>query len=134
MGRQSFESNKTLVGSDLYLGIPRNHLERTKDRDLHRILQNWTVPENMYTPPPPALWTTLNWVPRNFRISKKDTNSLFRIQNPADSKSSGIPEFCKVLNRFAGIPIKIHKMSGKFTEFQSFSPSIYYRISNVVHV
>ena len=77
-------------------------------------------------PPPPPLWTTLNWVPRNFRISKKD-------KNPADSKSLGIPEFCKILNGFAGIPIKIHKILGEFMEFESRSPSIYYRISNVVH-
>ena len=52
--------------------------------------------------------------------------------NPADSKSWGIPEFskilngfdripefCKILNGFAGIPIKIHKILGKFMEFQS---------------
>ena len=52
---------------------------------------------------------------------------------PADSKSWGIPEFWKILNGFAGIPIKIHKISGKFMEFQSGSLSICYRISNVVH-
>ena len=83
--------------------------------------------------PPPWSRTTLNWVPRNFRISKKGSSSLRRIPNLADSKSLGIPEFCKVLNGFAGITIKIHKILGKFVEFQSDSPSIYYRISNVVH-
>ena len=84
-------------------------------------------------PPPPPQWTTLNWAPKNFRISKKDSSSLCRIPNPADSNSWGIPEFCKILKGFAGIPIKIHKMLGKFVEFQSDSPNIYYRISNVVH-
>ena len=29
----------------------------------------WAIPENIHTPPP---WTTLNWVPRNVRISTKD--------------------------------------------------------------
>ena len=52
---------------------------------------------------------------------------------PADLNSWGIPEFCKILKGFAGILIKIHKILGKFVEFQSGSTSIYYRISNVVH-
>ena len=82
---------------------------------------------------PHTLWTTLNWVPKNFRTSKKDSSSLCRIPNPADSNSLGSPEFCKILKGFAGIPIKIHKILGNFLEFQSGSPSIYYRISNVVH-
>ena len=34
------------------------------------------------------LWTTLNWLPKNFRISKKDSNSLCRIPNPADSNQN----------------------------------------------
>ena len=58
------------------------------------------------------LWTILNWVPKNFRISKKGTSILCRIPNPADSKSWEIPEFWKILNGFAGIPIKIHKILG----------------------
>ena len=45
----------------------------------------WAIPENIHTPPPP--WTTLNWVPKNFRISKNDNCSLCRIPEPADSKS-----------------------------------------------
>ena len=94
------------------------------------IIPYWATPENIHTHP---LWTTLNWVPENFRISKKDSSSLCRIPNPADSKSWGIPEFCKILNGFAGIPVKIHKILGKFMEFQSRSPSIYCRICNVVH-
>ena len=79
------------------------------------------------------LWTTLNWVPKNFRISKRDSNSLCRIPNTADSKSWVIPEFCEILNGFARIPIKIHKILGKFMEFQSGSPSTYCRIFSVVH-
>ena len=66
---------------------------------------------------PHPLWPTLNWVPKNFRISKKDSSSLCRIPNPADSKSWGIPEFCKILNGFAGIPNKIHKILLKVMEF-----------------
>ena len=50
-----------------------------------------------------------------------------------DSKSWGIPEICNILNGFPGISIKIHKILRKFMEFQSNSPSIYYRVSNVVH-
>ena len=83
--------------------------------------------------PPPSLWTTLNWVPRNFRISKKDNSSFCRIPSSAHSKSWGFPEFCKTLNRFLGIPVKIHKIWGKFMDFQSGSPSIYYRTSNDIH-
>ena len=79
------------------------------------------------------LWTTPNWVPKNFRISNKDRCILCRIPYPADSTSWGIPEFWKILNGFSGIPIKIHKRLGKFMEFQSGSMSIYYRISNVVY-
>ena len=90
----------------------------------------WAIPENI---PPPPLWTTLNWVPGNFRISRKDSSSLCRIPNLADSKSLAIPEFCKILNGFTGIPIKILKISRKFMKFQSGSTSICYRISNVVH-
>ena len=86
-----------------------------------------------YPPPPPPPWTTPNWVPKNFRISKKDNCSFCRIPEPADSKSWGIPEFCKNLNGFPGIPVKIYKILGKFVDFQSYSLSISYRISNVVH-
>ena len=92
---------------------------------------SWAIAENIH--PPPPLWTTLNWVPKNFSISKKDRSILCRIPNFADSKSWGSPEFWKILNGFAGNPIKIHKILGKFVEFQSGSPSIYYKISNVVH-
>ena len=38
-------------------------------------------------------------------------------------------EFWKILSGFSGIPVKIDKIWGKFMEFQSGSPSIYYRIS-----
>ena len=91
---------------------------------------HWASLENIHTP---SIWTTLNWVAKNFRISKKDSSNLCRIPNAANSKSWGVPQFCKILNGFAGIPIKIHKILAKFMEFQSGSPSIYYRISNVVH-
>ena len=76
------------------------------------------------------LWMTLNWVPKNFRISKKDSSSLCRILNPADSESWGIPKFCKTLNSFSGILVKIHKILGNSSNS---SLSIYYRISNVFH-
>ena len=64
-----------------------------------------------YPPPPPPLWTTLNWVSRNFRISKKDSGSLWRIRDPADSNSLGITEFCKFLN-------VLLEFQSKFTKFQ----------------
>ena len=89
----------------------------------------WAIPENIHTP----LWTTLNWVPKNFRISKNDSSSLCRIPNLTHSNSWGIVKFCKSLKGFAGIPIKIHKILDKFMEFQSGSPTSYCRMSNVVH-
>ena len=63
---------------------------------------------------------------QKFQDFQKHSSSLCRIPYPADSESWGIPEFFKILNGFPGIP-------GKFMEFLSGSPSIYYRISNVVH-
>ena len=101
------------------------HLQWAIPENIH---SQWAIPENIHSP----LWTTLIWLPKNVRISKKDSSSLFRIPNPADSNSWGIPQFCKILNGFPGIPVKIDKIFGKFMEFQSGSPSIYYRISNVV--
>ena len=95
--------------------------------------QKWAIPENIQPPPPPPPWTTLNWVPKNFRISKKDNCSFCKIPEPADSKSCGIPEFRKKLNGFPGIPVKIYKILGKFVDFRSYSLSISYRISIVVH-
>ena len=83
--------------------------------------------------PHTPLWKTLNWIPRNFRISKKGNCSFCRIPEPADSKSWGVPEFCKNLNGFPGIPVKIYKIGWKFEDFRSYSLSISYRISNVVH-
>ena len=65
------------------------------------------------------LWTTLNWVPKTFRISKNDSSSFCRIPNLSDSKSLGIPEFCNILNGFRGIPVKIHKILGKFMDLKS---------------
>ena len=79
------------------------------------------------------LWTTLNWVLKNFRISKNDSSRFRRILNLADSKYWGIPEFCKTFDDFHGIPVKIHKILVKFMDFQSSLLSIFYRISNVVH-
>ena len=80
-------------------------------------------------------WTTLNWVPKNFRVSKKDMYncSFCRILEPADSKSWVIPEFRKNLNAFPGIPVKIYKILEKFVDFKSYALSISYRISIVVH-
>ena len=61
-------------------------------------------------------------------------SSLCRISIPTDSKFWGIPDFCKTLNGFPWILVKIHKILGKFIEFQPGSLSIYHRISSVVHV
>ena len=79
------------------------------------------------------LWTTLNWVLKNFGISKNGSSSFCRIPNLAGSKSWRIPEFCSTLNGCRGIPVKIQKILGKFMDFQSCSPSTFYRIFNVVH-
>ena len=70
-----------------------------------------------HPPPPPPRWTTQNWVPRNFRISKKDNCSFCRIPEPADSKPGGIPEFRKNLNGFPEIPAKIYKILGEICGF-----------------
>ena len=59
------------------------------------------------------LWTTLKWVPTNFRISKNDSSRLCRIPKPSDSKSWGILEFCETLNCFHGIPVTIYKIQAK---------------------
>ena len=110
------------------LHLPNHQYQENGARNIY-LNFNRAVPENIHN----SLWTTLNWVPKTLRISKKDSSSLCRIPNPADSKSWGIPEICKILNGFSGIPVNIHKISRKFMEFQSSSPSIYYRIFNVVH-
>ena len=64
-------------------------LETHKNATLHAMLSHWAVPENIYA--------QLNWIPKNFRVSKKVNSSFCRIPNLADSKSWGIPEFCKTL-------------------------------------
>ena len=87
----------------------------------------WAIPENIQPP-----WTSLNWVPEYYRISKNYSSSFCRIPNLADSRFWEIPEFCKTLNGFYVIPVKIHKNLGKSMDFQSCSQSIFYRISNVV--
>ena len=68
----------------------------------------WDIPENIHTP----LWTTLNWVPRNFRISTKDNSSFCRIPKPADSKSWGIPDFAKLWMVFLEFRSKFTKFCG----------------------
>ena len=83
-------------------------------------------------PPPPPPWTTLNWVPKNFRISKKDNSSFCRIANPADSKPQIISEFCKTWKGFVEFRFKLVKIWRTLMDFQSGSLSIHYRISNVV--
>ena len=72
-------------------------------------------------------------VPRNFMISKKESSSFCRISNPTDSKSWEILKFRMTLNGFPGIPVKLHKVWEKFIDSQSALPSLYYRISNVLH-
>ena len=55
------------------------------------IIDYSAIPENIHT----LLWTTLNWVLTNFRISKGYSSRFCRIPYLVDSKSWGIPEFCK---------------------------------------
>ena len=53
------------------------------DSEFHKaFIWYWAIPEKIHTP----LWTTLNWVPKNFSISKKNSSSLRMIPNPRDSK------------------------------------------------
>ena len=73
------------------------------------------------TAPPPTPWTTLNWVPK-----------YYRIPNLADSRSWRIPEFSKTEWFFWNSSQNSQNL-GKFIDFQSCSPSIFYMISNVVH-
>ena len=44
---------------------------------------------------------------QKFQDFQEGRSTLYRIPNPADSESRGIPEFCKILNGFPGIPVKI---------------------------
>ena len=80
-----------------------SHLFNVKHVVLHR--EQKFGPDGLFQKiptPPSSPWTTLNWVPKNFEISKKDSSSLCRIPNPANSNSWGIPEFCKILRKFWG--------------------------------
>ena len=79
-----------------------------------------------------TLWTTLNWVPKNFRISKKDNSSFLKFQSLLIQilRNSRLTQ---KLHGFPRIPVKIYKILQKFVDFQSNSLSISYRISNVVH-
>ena len=100
------------------------HIRSPASQALFEALQ-WAIPENIQPPPPR--------ISKDFRISKNDNSSFCRIPNVADSKYWGIPEFCKTLNDFRGIPVKNSQNLGKFMDFQSTLLSIFYRISNVVH-
>ena len=61
--------------------------ENTPWKSLVLLSSNWVliraIPENIHTP----LWTTRNWVLKNFRISKKENCSFCKIPEAADSKS-----------------------------------------------
>ena len=96
---------------------------------LWRAVTTGAIPENIHLP----LVDDTELVLKNFRISRMDNSNFCRIPNPADLKSWGIPEFCKSLNGFCGIPVKILKILGGTMDFQSGWPSIYCRISDVVH-
>ena len=85
------EDCKTVVGGDFNI-IFDKHLDADGGspclkvgiiKKLMDIMSEWAIPENIHTP----LWTTLNWVPKNFRISKKNSCSFCRIPEPANSKS-----------------------------------------------
>ena len=84
-------------------------------------------------PPPPPPWTTLNWVPTNCRISKKDNCSFCRIPELLIQHLEEFQNFTKILMVFLEFRLKFAKYLGKFVNFQSYSLSISYRISNVVH-
>ena len=69
-------------------------------------MPDWAIPENIHTP----LWTTLNWILKNFRISKNDSSRFCRIPNLADSKYWGIPDFAKLI-------MILVEFRSKFTKF-----------------
>ena len=69
-------------------------------------MPDWAIPENIHTP----LRTTLNWILKNFRISKNDSSRFCRIPNLADSKYWGIPDFAKLIMIFV-------EFRSKFTTF-----------------
>ena len=64
-----------------------------------------------HTPPPPhPLWTTLNWVPKNLRISKKNNCSFCRIPEPADSNLEEFQNFAKIWMVFLEFQLKFAKV------------------------
>ena len=65
-------------------------------------------PENIHTP----LWTTLNWVSKNFRISKKDNCSFEGFQSLLIQNLEEFQNFAKTFNGFPGSPVKIYKILG----------------------
>ena len=73
-------------------------------------------------------WQT-NKIESDWSNSPRHSSSRQFPSPSSDSKSYGIPGFCKSLNGFRGIQVKIHKIWGKFMDFQSCSTSIFYRIS-----
>ena len=92
---------------------------RQRQNKAPMFVKKWAVLENI------PLWTTLNWVHKNFRISRKDSSSLCRIPNPANLKSWGIPEFARFwlvllefrskftkFSKIHGIPVKIKRSQG----------------------
>ena len=75
-----------LKPNDYLIKLP-SHLARLVFKAKSRMLDikiNWAIPEIIH---PAPLWTAPDWVPNNFRISKKDNCSFCRIPEPTDSKS-----------------------------------------------
>ena len=84
------------------------------DSEFHKIfIWYWAIPKNIH-----LLWTTLNWVPKNFRISKKDSSSLCRIPDYGDSSSWG--RNSRILQDFEWFPWNFGQNSQNFGEIHGF--------------
>ena len=66
----------------------------------------WAIPENNHTP----LWTTLNWVPTNFRIFKRRTTAVFAgFQSLLNQNLEEFQNFTKILMVFLEFRLKFAK-------------------------
>ena len=79
MGQESSTSKRLRLVETCFWRFPALQriavrFTQTSDSLIHQFLCNGLFQKISTTPPPP--WTTLNWVPKNFRISKKGSSSL----------------------------------------------------------
>ena len=95
----------------------------------HCFTTHWAIPENIHTP----LMDDNELGTQKFQDFQERQQQFMHEFKPCRFKFLGNSRFYKILNGFPGIPVKTDKILEKFMEFQSGSPSIYCRISNVIH-